>query len=133
VVAAAKVLLPDRIDLHGEIAKLLFVPVNEKLLVLSALSRQYTRDSARSRPEPMSRPPTTSELAALAQERQFLTTVEAAEILGLKPRTLEALRVDGTGPRYYKMGPGKRARVVYTRGDLDDWVAQFAFRSTSEY
>lgn len=81
----------------------------------------------------MSRPPTTSELAVLAQERQFLTTVEAADILRLKPRTLEALRVEGTGPRYYKMGPGKRARVVYTRTDLESWVAQFSYGSTSEY
>jgi hypothetical protein len=81
----------------------------------------------------MGRPPTSAELTALAQERHFLTTVEAAEILRLKPRTLEALRVEGTGPRYYKIGPGKRSRVVYRRTDLDEWVAQFAFRSTSEY
>lgn len=59
--------------------------------------------------------------------------MEAAEILRLRPRTLEALRVDGTGSRYYKIGPGKRARVVYTRADLEAWVAQFAFQSTSEY
>jgi hypothetical protein len=104
-----------------------------KLLVLIQSSRQYTGDSATSRLEPMSRPPNPTELAALSRERQFLTTVEAAEILRLKPRTLEALRVEGTGPRYYKIGPGKRARVVYTRSDLEAWVAQFAYRSTSEY
>jgi hypothetical protein len=65
---------------------------------------------------------------ALAQERQFLTPVEAADILRLKPRMLDALRFDWTGPRYYRIDPGKRARVVYTRAGLDDRVAQFALR-----
>lgn len=69
----------------------------------------------------------------LAGEQQFLTTQEAAEILRLKPRTLEALRVEGTGPRYFKMGPGRMARVVYRRADLDAWVEQFSHVSTSEY
>lgn len=81
----------------------------------------------------MAREPTPEERRTLVGEHQFLTTQEAAEILRLKPRTLEALRVEGTGPRYFKMGPGKRARVVYTRADLTAWVESFAFRSTSEY
>jgi hypothetical protein len=69
----------------------------------------------------------------LATERHFLTTPEAAQHLRLRPRTLEALRVQGTGPRYYKMGPGRMARVVYRREDLDAWVERFSFSSTSEY
>lgn len=69
----------------------------------------------------------------LEREHHFLTTVEAAEFLRLRPRTLEALRVDGTGPRYFKMGPGKRARVVYTKADLNAWVTAYSYRSTSEY
>lgn len=73
------------------------------------------------------------EIRALAGEHHLLTTPEAARILRLKPRTLEALRVQGTGPRYYKMGPGRMARVVYRRADLDAWVEQFSYSSTSEY
>lgn len=69
----------------------------------------------------------------MATERHFLTTPEAAKLLRLKPRTLEGLRVQGTGPRYYKMGPGRMARVVYRRADLEAWVEQFSFNSTSEY
>ncbi len=73
------------------------------------------------------------DIRALAREHHLLTTPEAARILRLKPRTLEALRVQGTGPRYYKMGPGRMARVVYRRADLDAWVEQFSYSSTSEY
>lgn len=73
------------------------------------------------------------QLRLLAGDHHLLTTPEAASILRLKPRTLEGLRVQGTGPRYYKMGPGRMARVVYRRADLEAWVEQFGFNSTSEY
>lgn len=63
----------------------------------------------------------------------LLTTVEAAEYLGLSPRTLEDMRVTGKGPRYYKLGPGKRSKVVYRREDLEGWVNQFGYGPTSEY
>ena len=63
----------------------------------------------------------------------LLTTVEAAEYLRLSPRTLEDMRVTGNGPRYFKLGPGKRSKVVYKREDLEMWVVGFAYKSTSEY
>lgn len=71
--------------------------------------------------------------AALQHERHFLTTAEAAEYLRLKRRTLEDMRVTGNGPRYFKMGPGRMARVVYRKIDLDGWVEKFSYASTSEY
>ena len=63
----------------------------------------------------------------------LLTTAEAAGRLRLSPRTLERLRVSGEGPRYMKAGPGRRARVFYLGSDLEAWLAQFRFGSTSEY
>jgi excisionase family DNA binding protein len=63
----------------------------------------------------------------------LLTTVEAAEYLRLSPRTLEDMRVTGNGPRYFKLGPGRRSRVVYRREDLESWLKQFGYGSTSEY
>ncbi|MFT5176638.1 MAG: hypothetical protein ACI8W7_004834 [Gammaproteobacteria bacterium] len=66
-------------------------------------------------------------------EHTFLTTGEAAHFLRLSPRTLERFRVDGTGPRYTKAGPGLRARVLYKREDLVAWLEEFQFGSTSEY
>ena len=64
---------------------------------------------------------------------EFLTTVEAAEVLRLSPKTLERFRVEGTGPRYHKAGPGKRARVLYRRSDLVEWVGSFIRSSTSDH
>jgi hypothetical protein len=63
----------------------------------------------------------------------LLTTVEAAEYLRLSPRTLEDMRVTGNGPRYFKLGPGRRSKVVYRREDLETWLASFEYGSTSEY
>ena len=44
-------------------------------------------------------------------ELTFLTSVEAADLLRVSRRTLERMRIEGTGPRYLKVGPGKRSRV----------------------
>ncbi len=63
----------------------------------------------------------------------FLTTIEVAEMLRISRRTLERMRVDGTGPRYVKVGPGKRSRVLYRQTDVEAWLSRFNFGSTSEY
>lgn len=62
----------------------------------------------------------------------LLTTVEAAKFLRLSHRTLERLRVQGTGPKYMKAGPGLRARVLYELRDLRNWIER-KYGSTSEY
>ena len=63
----------------------------------------------------------------------FLTTIEVAEILRISRRTLERMRVEGTGPRYIKVGPGKRSRVLYREADVSAWLSRYQFGSTSEY
>lgn len=63
----------------------------------------------------------------------FLTTIEVAEMLRISRRTLERMRVEGTGPRYLKVGPGKRSRVLYRVQDVDRWLCSFEFGSTSAY
>jgi excisionase family DNA binding protein len=63
----------------------------------------------------------------------FLTTIEVAALLRISRRTLERMRVEGTGPRYLKVGPGKRSRVLYRQQEVEDWLARFNFGSTSEY
>ena len=60
-------------------------------------------------------------------EHKFLTSVEAAEILGLSVRTLEGWRVRGGGPIYRRFG----RRVRYARADLLAWARANARRSTS--
>ncbi|MFV0490178.1 MAG: helix-turn-helix transcriptional regulator [Vibrio fluvialis] len=64
---------------------------------------------------------------------RLLTTTEAADVLRLSNRTLERYRVTGGGPRYIKLGPGKRARVVYRQADLENWLNDGVFGSTAEY
>lgn len=63
----------------------------------------------------------------------YLTVTEAAELLRISPKTLERMRVDGTGPDFRKAGGGLRSRVLYRKQDLIDWVEGYAFSSTSEY
>jgi hypothetical protein len=61
-------------------------------------------------------------------EAALLNTVEAARFLHLSPRTLERLRLDGSGPRYCKL----RHSVRYRPADLETWLANHARHSTSE-
>lgn len=58
----------------------------------------------------------------------FLTTSEAAALLRLAPRTLERFRLEGSGPRFRKLG----RRVVYAEGDLAAWADARARQSTGE-
>lgn len=63
----------------------------------------------------------------------FMTSKETAALLRVSSRTLERMRVEGNGPRYLKVGPGKRARVLYRQTDIETWISQYNFGSTSEY
>ena len=65
-------------------------------------------------------------------DEEWLTPPEAARRLRLKAKTLQEYRVTGGGPKFYKLGPGRNARVVYRRAELDTWVEGFARQSTSE-
>ena len=64
---------------------------------------------------------------------EYMDTAAAAAMLGLSPRTLERMRVEGTGPEFRKLGPGIRSRVVYRPEDIRSWVEALSFGSTSEY
>lgn len=65
---------------------------------------------------------------AAANAIRPMATPEAADYLGLKKSTLEALRVRGNGPKYAKLGN----RVRYRRVDLDSWLESKLVSSTSE-
>lgn len=57
----------------------------------------------------------------------ILTIVEAAELLRLGRLSKRV------GPRFRKVDPGKRARLVYCEADLLEWIDKFGFGSTSVY
>ena len=58
----------------------------------------------------------------------LLTQNEAAELLKLSVRTVERLRVTGTGPKFLKI----RNSVRYRPADVEAWLASRTVRSTSE-
>jgi len=62
-------------------------------------------------------------------EHQYLRTDQASKYLGLSRQTLATMRVNGDGPRYFKLGPRV---IVYTRESLDEWATQDCRTSTSE-
>lgn len=59
----------------------------------------------------------------------LLFTAEAAFLLGLSVRTLEALRLRGGGPPFISVTP---KAVRYSRCDLDEWIAIRRRVSTSD-
>ncbi|MEO1282849.1 MAG: helix-turn-helix domain-containing protein [Pseudomonadota bacterium] len=63
----------------------------------------------------------------------YLTSNEAAEVLKISTRTLERMRVEGSGPRFMKAGPGRRSRVLYQLADITSWLEAKAYHSTSEF
>ena len=62
----------------------------------------------------------------------FITAIDAAKALHINIKTLARYRVEGVGPRYFKLGNGRAARVLYRLSDLVAWVEGFERRSTSE-
>lgn len=60
---------------------------------------------------------------------QLLDQKQAAHLLGLSPRTMEAWRLTaGGGPHYIKVG----GRVRYRRSDLEAWLDTRRRTSTSD-
>jgi hypothetical protein len=59
---------------------------------------------------------------------QLLNQSEAARMLRLSARTMERLRVSGSGPLYVKCGRSVR----YRQCDLETWIAARIVGSTSD-
>lgn len=59
----------------------------------------------------------------------LLTTAQAAARLGLSPSMLAKMRLNGTGPRFQKLGA---AAVRYAPRALEEWVEAGTRRSTSD-
>ena len=56
-----------------------------------------------------------------------LDTENAAQFLGLSPKTLAGMRCKGTGPKFIKRG-----RIFYFVDDLQSWIKEGEVRSTSQ-
>lgn len=61
--------------------------------------------------------------------QRYLRTKDAAEYLGVGQSTLERKRIEGTGPKFRRLG----SRIVtYAIDDLDAWASESVLSSTSE-
>jgi excisionase family DNA binding protein len=61
-------------------------------------------------------------------QSEFHEQAVVASRLGISVRTLERKRVDGTGPKFVRVGRAVR----YRESDLVEWLAEQTVRSTSE-
>lgn len=59
----------------------------------------------------------------------LLTPEQVSERYGPSKATLAKMRLYGTGPVFVKLG----RRVAYRLDDLEAWVRENRFRSTTEY
>lgn len=64
---------------------------------------------------------------------ELLDNEQTAELLGIKPNTLEIWRVRGRGPAFVKFGSAKQCRVRYQRTAVMRWLHEQSFASTSGY
>ena len=58
----------------------------------------------------------------------YMTTKQAADFLGLSPRTLDRYRGNGKGPPFYRFG----ACVRYLLAEVKRWASEWRRRSTSD-
>lgn len=61
--------------------------------------------------------------------QRYLRTPGAAQYLGIGQSTLERKRMEGTGPRFRRLGP---KIITYAIDDLDAWASEHVLHSTSE-
>jgi predicted DNA-binding transcriptional regulator AlpA len=57
----------------------------------------------------------------------LLNETQTCDLTGLAPRTLQRKRLDGTGPKFVKLG----RRVLYRRRDVLAWIGANTHDSTS--
>lgn len=53
----------------------------------------------------------------------FMTSVEVAEMLRMSPRTLEKMRLESRGPKYYRLGDNGKSKVLYLFDEVLEWVS----------
>jgi len=67
-------------------------------------------------------------MVEMSPPETLLDTVAAAQQLGVSLSFLAKARMQGTGPRYRKLGRAVR----YAQGDLDHWLLACSRTSTAE-
>ena len=63
---------------------------------------------------------------------RLLTSAQTAAFLRCKPQTLRKWRVRGCGPQYIRLGDSRAAPVAYRLSDLETWIAERVYTSTTK-
>lgn len=63
---------------------------------------------------------------------EIYTTQALAAFLHLQPQTIRKWRMTGLGPRYIRLGPTLRGRVLYRAEEVSKWLQSKTFRHSSE-
>lgn len=53
-----------------------------------------------------------------------LNSREVSQILGISQSSLEGYRRASIGPEYIKVDAGKRARIMYPKASIVDWISR---------
>ncbi|MDG1416850.1 MAG: DNA-binding protein [Maricaulis sp.] len=69
-----------------------------------------------------------NEVVMIQPENPLLDAPATSQWLGLSISKLAKMRLDGTGPKYAKLG----VRVVYRPDDVNDWLDAHIRQSTSD-
>lgn len=64
---------------------------------------------------------------------KLFTNQQTADLLGIKPNTLEIWRLHAKGPIFRKLGTTKSAPIRYAEADVIKWLDEQSFASTSAY
>jgi hypothetical protein len=67
----------------------------------------------------------------IEQPERLLTTDQLADYIQLRPQSVRKMRLSGRGPVFLRLGRG-RGRVRYRQDDVDRWLSESRFSSTSE-
>ena len=63
----------------------------------------------------------------------LLNNEKTANLLGIKPNTLEIWRHKGKGPVFIKLGEHPSSPIRYQRARVNAWIEAHAHASTSSY
>jgi len=88
------------------------------------------RRNRRARKQPPRAAPAIS--PAATEQKEFLSTNEAAAFLGLAPMTLRHKRWRGDSPPFCRLGDGPMARCYYRRSLLEAYLAAHTFTSNAQ-
>jgi len=69
---------------------------------------------------------------SLDAQKILLTTAQAAQRLGVKSQTLRKWRLRGHGPVFIRLGQRLTGRAMYATTDLEIWLSERSFASTSD-